>query len=172
LTFKIVIPEGVDESAHPEEDPGKRAVELACLKANEVAKREKKSWIVGCDTLVVSPDGELFEKPGDEDEARAMIAAQSGRTSVVYSGLCLIAPDGRLFEGLSSSSVRFKKLSKAEIDWWIKQGMWKGRSGSFQIDGRGQLMIEEITGDWTSIVGFPVFLFGELCREAGAPFPF
>jgi len=53
----------------------------------------------------------------------------------------------------------------------MEQGFWRGRSGGFQIDGLGQLMIEKIEGDWTSIVGLPVFLFGELCRKARAPFP-
>jgi len=172
LAFRVVVPEGLDEQVHPEQSPEKRALELARLKAEHVAKEVKDAWIIGCDTLVVSPDGELFEKPQDAAEARRMIAAQSGRTSVVHSGLCLVAPDGKHFEGLSSSSVRFKKLSDEEVEWWIANRQWQGRSGSFQIDGLGQLMIEAITGDWTSIVGFPVFLFGELCRKARAPFPF
>ena len=170
VSFDVVIPTGVDESAHPEIAPQKRAQALARLKAEEVSARVKNAWVVGCDTLVVSFDGQLFEKPKDKIEARQMISAQSGRTSIVHSGLCLISPAGKIFEGISSSEVRFKELTAAEIDWWIEKKFWEGRSGSFQIDGLGQLMIEEIKGDWTSIDGFPIFLFGVLCRKAGISF--
>ncbi|MFA6038809.1 MAG: Maf family protein [Candidatus Peribacteraceae bacterium] len=165
-----VIPSTLDEGVHPEwDDPARRARLLAELKAKEVALAHPRDWVIGCDTLVESPDGVIFEKPRDEREARAMVAAQSGRTSVVHSGLFVITPEGAHVEGVSSSRVRFKQLTEGELDWWIRTNQWQGRSGSFQIDGLGQLMIEEITGDWTGVVGLPVFLLGELLREAGYP---
>lgn len=75
-----------------------------------------------------------------------------------------------MLDGLSSSDVRFRSLSDADIDWWMQTGLWKDRSGSFQIDGPGQLMIEEIRGDWSGIVGLPVFLLGRLAEELGLTF--
>ncbi len=164
------LPSGVDEDGHDERDPGKRAQVLASLKAKDVAVRNPGAWVIGCDTLVVSPEGELLEKARNPDEARAMVAAQSGGTSVVHSGLSLIDPSGKEFSGLSSSSVTFRRLSDTEIDAWIASGIWRDRSGSFQIDGPGQLLIEKLEGDWTSVVGLPVYLLGELCRTAQAPF--
>lgn len=162
-----VAPSNVDEAECPLEDPIERASVLACLKARDVAGRNSGAFVLGCDTLVVAADGTLLEKPKDEKDARAMIALQCGRTSVVHSGLCLIDPKGKEHVGVSSSSVTFAKLSDARIDEWIASDLWQDRSGSFQIDGRGQLMIEKIEGDWTGVVGLPVFLFGELCRKAG-----
>jgi septum formation protein len=87
--------------------------------------------------------------------------------SEVHSGLCVIDAAGQAYEGLSSSSVHFAPLSDEDIDWWIDTKEWEGRSGAFQIDGRGQLMIERIEGDWTSVVGLPVFLLGRLLGKAG-----
>lgn len=171
LTFEIV-PSAVDEDAHPEQNPAQRAPTLARLKAEDVAIQKQGCFVLGADTLVVSAAGTLLEKPKDEEEARAMLEEQSGATSVVHSALCLIDPKGELYEGLNSSSVTFKKLSTAEIDWWISTNLWQGRSGGFQIDGLGQLMIEKIEGDWTGIVGLPVFLFGELAHKAGFPVVF
>lgn len=98
-----------------------------------------------------------------------MLALQSGKASVVHSGLAIVSPAGVILDGISSSTVRFKRLSEEEIDWWIETGLWQGRSGAFQIDGPGQLMIEKIEGDWTGIVGFPVFLFGDLAGKMGFP---
>jgi septum formation protein len=104
------------------------------------------------------------------EDARRMLEMQSGWTSDVHSGLSLVSPEGKEWTGLSSSSVTFKDLSESEIEWWITGRYWEGRSGGFQIDGKGQLMISQIAGDWTSIVGLPVFLLGELMRKGNAPF--
>lgn len=165
-----VVHSSVDEEAHPERDPAKRAELLAVLKARDIAGRNPGAWVIGSDTLVVAPDATLLEKPADADEARVMIAKQSGGASVIHSGLCVVAPDGREYAGLSTSTVTFRSLSDADIENWIAKGFWKGRSGAFQIDGAGQLLIERLEGDWTSVVGLPVYLLGELCRKAGADF--
>ncbi len=162
-----VIPSTVSEEDHPEGDPARRAVDLAVLKAKDVAAKNPDSWVIGCDTLVVADDGTLLEKPMDADDARRMIRLQSGRTSTVHSGLCLVGPDGTHQENISSSSVHFARLTEREIDWWIGTKLWRDRSGSFQIDGPGQLMIERIEGDWTGVVGLPVFLLGKMMRERG-----
>lgn|SRR3989338_4842775 len=167
ISFEV-MPSSVDEKSHPEKaDPAVRAQILAREKANDVAAKMPGRWVLGCDTLVVAPDGSILEKPSDADDARRMLRLQSGGVSLVHSGLTLISPEGKLFEGCSSSRVHFKKLSFAEVEWWIQTNQWKDRSGSFQIDGLGQLLIEHLEGDWTGVVGLPVFLFGKLLEQAG-----
>lgn len=166
----VVIPSQVNEEACTETDPAKRALMLAREKAEEVSARHRGRWVIGCDTLVVAPGGALLEKPTDEADARRMLTLQSGGTSVVHSGLAVISDTGVMVDGLSSSDVRFKELTAADMDWWIRTGLWQNRSGGFQIDSLGQLMIAEIRGDWTSIVGLPVFLLGDLLRKAQHPF--
>ncbi len=162
-----VIPSSVDEDGHPEKSPLERSVILAKLKAEDIAAKHKGAIVIGCDTLVVSYAGELLEKPRDPADARRMLEAQSGAVSVVHSALCIIDAEGNAHEGVSTSSVRFKKLTPKDMDWWIGTNLWRGRSGGFQIDGPGQLMISDIEGDWTGIVGLPVFLLGELMKAAG-----
>lgn len=162
-----VVPSSLAESECAEQDPVKRAVLLACMKARDIARMHKDAIVIGCDTLVVGPDGSLLEKPTDEADARCMMAIQSGGRSVVHSGLCVIGTDGRSHEGVSSSAVFFKKLDPKEIDTWIDSRLWQDRSGSFQIEGRGQLLIEKIEGEFYSIVGLPVFLLRELLSKAG-----
>jgi len=157
----------VEEGEVIERDPVKRSAMLARFKAEDVEAMHPGAWVLGCDTLVVAADGDLLEKARDQAEAKRMIAKQSGNVSTVHSALCILSPDRKVFADVSSSSVHFKKLSPSEIDWWIGTGLWQGRSGSFQIDGSGQFMIERIHGDWSSIVGLPVFLLGELLKKAG-----
>jgi septum formation protein len=164
-----VVHSVIDEAVVEEADPVRRAVLLAQLKAHEVAERHPGCVVIGCDTLVVSGQGHLLEKPKDADDARRMLQLQSGTTSLVHSGLSVISSTGKAVSDVNTSRVTFKKLSSEEMEWWIGTGLWKDRSGSFQIDGPGQLMIEKIEGDWSGIVGLPVFLLGELLRQAGEP---
>lgn len=166
VTFDV-IPSSIDEDGHPEKSPLERSVILAKLKAEDIAAKNKGAIVIGCDTLVVSYAGELLEKPKDPEDARRMLEAQSGAVSVVHSALCVIDVKGKAHDGVSTSSVRFKKLAPKDMDWWIGTNLWRGRSGGFQIDGLGQLMISHIEGDWTGIVGLPVFLLGQLLKDAG-----
>ncbi|MDD5103366.1 MAG: Maf family protein [Candidatus Peribacteraceae bacterium] len=167
IPFTVCVTGVEDESDVAHRDPVERAQFFARLKAQHAHSVHPDAWIIGCDTLVVSSDGMLLEKPKNAEEARVMIQLQSGKTSVVHSGLCIVNPQGKVQEGMSTSSVTFKRLSPQEVDWWIGTGLWEGRSGSFQIDGLGQLMIERIEGDWSSVVGLPVFLLGQLLKKAG-----
>lgn len=169
LTFEV-IPSRVQESECQERDPVRRAELLSALKARDVAAKHPGHIIIGCDTLVVNAEGHLLEKPADAQDALRMLQLQSGRTSVVHSGVTVISESGKECSGVSSSSVTFKKLSKQEEQWWIGTRLWEDRSGAFQIDGLGQLMIERIEGDWSGIVGLPVFLLGDLLRKAGLAF--
>lgn len=169
LSF-VAHPSTYDESLCMQQDPQLRCAELAQKKAELVSIQFPKSFIIGCDTLVVSADGQLLEKASSADDARAAITLLSGRECVVHSGLTLIDPLQKQYSGMSSSKVRFAELSMQQIDWWIDTGLWKDRSGSFQIDGPGQFMIEHIEGDWSSIVGLPVYLLGQLLEEAGYNF--
>lgn len=163
----VVSPPETDEALCTEKDPVQRAIILARTKAQDRVKAFPDAWILGSDTLVVSKDGELLEKPKNATDARRMLSLHSGSCSLVHSTLCLLRPDGECFEGLSTSSVFFKELSEREKDWWIQTQQWKDRSGGFQIDGKGQFLISHIEGDFSSIVGLPVFLLGELLAEAG-----
>lgn len=168
LTFDVIASR-VDESACGEADPARRAELLSALKARDVASRHPGRVIIGCDTLVVSHNRQLLEKPRDDEDALKMLRLQSGTTSLVHSGVTVISERGEECSGLSTSSVTFKKLSPDEEKWWIDTKLWEDRSGAFQIDGPGQLMIEKIEGDWSGIVGLPVFLLGELLQKTGAP---
>ncbi len=162
-----VIPSRINEQDIGETDPARRAELLSALKARDVASRHPGHVIIGCDTLVVAPSGQLLEKPRDQDDAKMMLLLQSGGISLVHSGVTVINERGEEWSGLSSSSVTFKKLSDEDMTWWMATKLWEDRSGAFQIDGPGQLMIEKIEGDWSGVVGLPVFLLGELMRKAG-----
>ncbi|NLG07459.1 septum formation protein Maf [Candidatus Peribacteria bacterium] len=165
----IIDPSSFSEEECTESDPVARAVSLACSKAGQVRVRHPDAFVLGCDTLVVAHNGMMLEKPRDASQALSMLRQQRGCVSTVHSALCLLAPGDGAFHGVSTSAVHFAPLSDAQCDWWIRTGLWRDRSGGFQIDGRGQFLIERLEGDWSSVVGLPVYLLGQLLSQAGIP---
>ena len=163
IEFEIVLPP-FDEAAVLERDPVKRAVLLAEGKATSVSRDYQDRWVIGVDTLVVSEDGELLEKPVDEDDARHMIQLHSGRTSAVHSALCLMRGLEK-YADVSTAHILFKTLSDDDIDDWLKLELWRDRSGAFQIEGEGQKLVEKLDGEFETVVGFPVALFENMRKS-------
>ncbi len=157
IPFEVIVPT-VDETNVSESNPEKRALLLACEKAGEVAKRYPDRWVIGCDTLVVVSTGELLEKPRDAADARRMMELHSGNISTVHSALCLMRGIQKL-TGISTATVHFRSLKKEDIDWWIGTGLFRDRSGGFQVEGEGRKLYEKIEGEFETVVGFPVSLF-------------
>ena len=164
----------VDESAFDDLPVPERVVALAELKAREGAARAPYPpyWAIGADTLI-SVDGLAFGKPVDEDEARAMLEALSGRTHIVASGLCVLdRRAGAVERAVSETTVAFAKLDSREIDWYLSTGEWRGAAGAYRIQERAALFIERIEGSFSGVVGLPLHAFYGILSRIGYPFPF
>lgn len=162
-----VIPPDFDETMIKEKDPVSRARILAEKKAHSVSILHSDRLVIGADTLVVSADGELLEKPCNSSDAERMLRLQSGRTSLVHSAVCLMR-DQESDIRHSTAGVTFRSLTDRDIAWWINTGLWEDRSGAFQIEGEGQKLIAGFTGEFETVVGFPVGVFREMCEKIGA----
>ena len=87
--------------------PSSLAIRLAHAKAAAVARARPGSIVIGADTIVVLGK-RLFGKPADDEDARAMLRALSGRSHRVITGLAVI--DTRVRPGgCSSSSSRTRR---------------------------------------------------------------
>lgn len=161
----IVEPSLYDESLCLQLLPAKRAEVLAIAKAQEVFTRMGNAFIIGSDTTVESSTGVLFEKPHDALQARAMLESYNNSYCFVHSGLCIIAPDGAIAHGVCTTKIDFSVISSEFIQWWISQNIWQNKSGGFQIDGPGELIITKITGEYSSVVGLPVALLNTLFTQ-------
>ena len=131
-------------------DPREVVLENALRKARAV----EGDLVLACDTEV-NVDGEVFGKPADADEARAMLARLSGRAHEVLGGLVLRRPAGEL-TAIASTAVHFRDLEADELDAYVASGEWQGRAGGYAIQGRGAALVERIEGDFWNVVGLPV----------------
>jgi septum formation protein len=109
--------------------------------------------VLGVDTLVAL-HGAIYGKPADEDHARRTLAALSGATHQVVSGLAL-ARGGEIRTATAVTHVTFRPLDDPILDWYVAAGEWRERAGGYAIQGRGAALVREIRGDYLNVVGLP-----------------
>ena len=80
----------------------------------------------------------------------------SGRSHRVRTALCLITPDDRVRTKVVDTRVRFKRLSKEEIESYIASREWRGKAGGSAIQGLAGCFVQKLTGSYTNVVGLPV----------------
>jgi len=151
-----VVPSGFDESTLSERDPVRFATEAAVAKAREVGERFPASLIIAADT-VVCLDGEIFGKPKDREDARAMLRRLSGQAHRVITGVALYKKsEDRLLAGHETTRVRFKTLSDAEIEAYLDTGGHADKAGSYAVQEIGDAFVKILEGDYDNVVGLPV----------------
>lgn len=161
-----VCPADVDEAIVPGAPLEQEVMRLASAKAQAVAVRNPDAPVIGSDTLVVC-DGRALGKPRDSEEAYAMLKMLSGRTHEVMTGLALYIPGSPVQTGVTTTKVRFATLCHHEITDYILSGEPMDKAGAYGIQGMGARFIEEIAGDYYSVMGLPVRRLYEWMGQAG-----
>ena len=165
LTFEIVSPE-VDEAQYGGLPPRELVQTLSRAKALDAARRVPAgSLVLGADTVVVL-DGQTLGKPDGPEGARAMLTALSGRTHEVWTGFTLCR-DGEVHTEAVATEVTFRALAPEEIDRYIATGEPMDKAGAYGIQGRGALLVAQIRGDYSNVVGLPLCAVGQALRRFG-----
>jgi septum formation protein len=132
--------------------------------APQVAAEAEVEVVLGVDTLVTI-GGAIYGKPADERGARATLAALSGATHLVISGLALLLGGGEERTALACTEVVFRTLGEDLLDWYIATGEWRGRAGGYAIQGAGAALVQEVRGDYENVVGLPLAVLLDVYPE-------
>lgn len=156
LSPDIVDPAEIDETPLPQELPAQHARRLAEAKARLVAARHPGAFVLGADT-VVGCGRRILGKADTEDEARRALELLSGRRHRVHGGIALVTPGGRIATREVQTIVTFKRLEPAEIDGYVASGEWRGKAGSYAIQGLAARFVRQLGGSYSNVVGLPLF---------------
>jgi septum formation protein len=169
FTVEIVAPE-VSEDPGQTVDPAALAEELALRKARAVAARRPDAWVIGADQVAHDPDvpGVSWGKPKDEDDHLARLGAMRGRRHELCAGWALIGPDGPAQSGVERVSLWGRAdLEDRELAAYVRGGEGRWCAGGYAIEGQGAFLFDRIAGDWTTILGLPLFAVIGALRARG-----
>lgn len=190
LGFSVkAIPAQIAEERLPDEPPTNYVKRLAREKVLSVVQRIRTTqydpipirksrvnkgnesvirWVVGADTIVVLEDL-VLEKPKDNMDAYEMLLKLAGRVHVVMTGFC-VYDMAKEKEGIQAveTGVRFKPLTKSEVEKYIAVGESMDKAGAYAIQGVGGYLCESIEGSYTNIVGLPLCQVVQMMEEMGA----
>ena len=139
---------------------------MAHEKAQAGAKICPGQIILAADTTVAV--GKRILPPAeDEATARFCLTLLSGRRHNVYSAVTLLDEQGQPRHRLVKTSVKFKRLSDAELDAYIANGEWEGKAGGYAIQGLASSFVTHINGSYSAVVGLPLFETRALLEAVG-----
>jgi septum formation protein len=137
----------------------------AAARARRIARDLPAAPILVADTTVAI-GGTLLAKPVDDDDARRMLHALSGRGHRVLTAVAVLRGNA-LEQAISVSRVRFARLSDAWIDAYVASGEPRGKAGGYAIQGRAAAVVRRIEGSYSGIMGLPLFETTTLLRRSG-----
>lgn len=166
FTFEV-LPASVPEDPRPGENPVAYVLRLARQKAEAVAASPACAAIsrtapaplviLGADTTVVAPTGEILGKPEDGADAARMLRLLAGATHQVITGVALVA-DEMTEIAAEVTHVTMLTPSDDEIARYIATGEPHGKAGAYAIQGEAARWIPRIHGCYFNVVGLPLSL--------------
>jgi len=151
------IPADIDETPGQGENPRDYVLRMALEKARAAEKRLDGEHVpvLGADTSVVV-DGMILGKPDDEAGAAKMLRRLSATTHKVISAVAVVG-GGREATEVSVTTVKFRKITEAEITAYWASGESADKAGGYAIQGLGAVFIESIQGSYSGVMGLPLF---------------
>lgn len=163
--FRVLAP-AIDETEPDGTPPEVLVCGLSARKARAVARQIGPETLVLAADTVVALDRQILGKPKDGRDAERMLAALSGRTHQVYTGVTL-RRGAREETRYEVTQVRFRTLCEEDIRRYVATGEPMDKAGAYGIQGYGALLVEEICGDYCNVVGLPVFRLGQMLNDFG-----
>lgn len=184
LEFEVV-PSDKDEVVQPGLTPEEVVLAIAEQKAEDVITRLRQRiesenipfLVLAADTLVAY-DGQLLGKPGDREEAIAMLEKLSGKTHTVHTGVVVYRAEKSaesqnggikksFINTVETSYVTFRPLQRSEIEAYVDTKEPMDKAGAYALQGIGAALVSKIDGSDSNVIGLPVARAIDLLRRSG-----
>jgi septum formation protein len=163
----FVCPSDFDESQVQVTDPAALVEILAQGKAEAVTHQFTESLILGCDS-VLSLNGKIYGKPLDAADAIARWQQMRGQVGELYTGHVLIDQvQDQILVRHQVTRVFFATASDRQIAAYVASGEPLQCAGCFALEGRGGLLIDQIEGCHTNVIGLSLPLLRKMLEDLG-----
>jgi septum formation protein len=158
-----VRPVHIDESPRGREQPRHYALRLAEEKARrlwETIPAAARQPVLAADTTVALGDA-ILGKPVDQADSARILRALSGREHEVHTAVAVLH-EGGADARVSTSTVAFRVLTEAEIDWYWRTGEPADKAGAYAVQGHAAIFIRHLAGSYSGVMGLPLYETWEL----------
>jgi MAF protein len=171
LPWRVMVAD-VDEDSIDHPDPAVNVIQTAQLKAEAVLPLVPEKAIVLAVDTTVALDGQMLNKPTDENEARAMLQRLRGRTHQVHTGLVIInKATGQLITDVASVNVPMRHYTDEEIEAYIATGDPLDKAGAYAIQHPDFRPVSQLQDCYAAVVGLPLCHLVRSLRKIGVDVP-
>ena len=161
-----IRPPDIDEDPRKAELPRDYVNRIAREKAEAVQIADNE--VVLCADTTVALGRRIMGKPADAAQAATFLHAMSGRRHKVITAVAVKRGD-RVWCKDVQTTVAMKRLSNAEVNWYLATGDWQGKAGGYGIQGPASAFIPWINGSFHAVMGLPLPETAGLLTAAGFP---
>jgi len=167
LPFSFESPD-IDESPLPGEQVDEMVARLAQAKAAAIAKHHPAALIIASDQVAVADD-HILGKPITHEKAVAQLSKLSGKEVCFLTSLTLLnSQTGHAQTTVEPFVVKFRQLSKSEIEGYLHKEQPYNCAGSFKSEGLGITLFDHLQGDDpNTLIGLPLIKLTEMLRKEG-----
>ncbi len=166
ITPEVIVSDAETEIS--EGDPEDIVMDLATLKARDVARKAGPGTVViGADTIVAIGTT-ILGKPSSHEDAARMLKSIEGRMHHVYTGVCMIyrGTEGDMENVFyDETGVQIVSMSDEEINAYAALDEPMDKAGSYAVQGIFARYIKSINGSYANVMGLPVSLVWQGLKE-------
>ena len=143
-----------DEESIKTNNPYEFVVLASFGKFRECEKCFKNKDIIAADTIV--SDGEnILRKAKNEEEARKILLAQSGKKIKIITSMW-IKINERVYSRVDETIYEFEKFDKYDLENYLRSGEWRGKAGACMVEGFCKKYIKNVKGYESTAMGLCV----------------
>ena len=159
-----VVTANIDEEQRPKEKPLDYVRRMALEKSNSI-NVDADDILVTADTIVLVGQ-KILHKTVDRNKARKNLESISGRRHKVMTSFC-VKKGVEIKLKTVKTILKMKQLSDKELEDYLSFNEWKGKAGSYSIQGKAICFFPFISGCYSNIIGLPLPKLISVLRPMG-----
>lgn len=142
---------------------------LAEAKARKVSGKYPTALVLGCDQILVTADGQIFDKPENPADAREHLATLSGKTHRLISAAVICENGKPVWRIVDTAQMSMRALSDDFIEQYVVT-YWeyiRHCVGCYRIEAEGAQLFASVSGSQFTIIGMPMLPVLDYLRVRG-----
>lgn len=142
---------------------------LAEAKAVKISRKMRDRLVLGCDQLLVSAEGHVFDKPETPDDARAHLTTLSGKAHRLMSAAVMCEAGEPVWRVVDTATMTMRPLSNDFIDQYVALNWEQIRHcvGCYRIEAEGAQLFTSVSGSQFTVIGLPLLPVLDYLRIRG-----